>query len=81
MILTVKDLKKALEEVPDDALISSMSFGRNRELQLFTPKRFFIGKSNNGTKLFIINEMGTHWDKEWAEKNDAVEIIKTIDAK
>ena len=78
MLLKVKDLKKALEQAPDEAIISYMGFGKNNQLDFFAPKRFFVGH-NKESLLFIINCMGTHWDEKWAKESGDVTITKTIE--
>lgn len=78
MLLTVGMLKKALKEAPDDALVCSMNFAENYELQLFSPKRFLVGQTKKEGQLFIINNMGTHWDEKWEKGFRGITITKAI---
>jgi len=77
MLLKVKDLKKVLEDAPDDALVCSMNFGEDK-LQTFSPKAYFIAKNDEGDKLFIFNNMGTSWTDRWKKSFGNVEIKKMI---
>ncbi len=79
MLLTVKMLKKALEDAPEDALVGSMNFGADYKLELYSPKRFLVGQTKKEGQLFIINNMGTHWNEKWEEGFNGIKILKTID--
>lgn len=73
MILTVGELKKYLHDIPDEVVFGTMSFADDAEIEIYTPKRFLYIKA---TKLgvsdkFVLNNMGTHWNEEWASKNHA----------
>lgn len=74
MILTVGELKRYLQDIPDDAIFGTMHFADKAEIQTYAPKRFLLlqsGKKGYDGPMFVLNNMGTHWNEEWAQKNDA----------
>ena len=51
-------------------IVGSMGFAKNAEIELFAPKRILITEDAKGNKFFVINNMGTHWNEQWAKNND-----------
>jgi hypothetical protein len=72
MILTVGELKKYLQDVPDNIVFGTMGFAKNAEIEIYTPKRFLYIKSTKKgvSDKLVLNSMGTHWNEHWAKEND-----------
>lgn len=73
MLLKLKDLYKVIEKLykqNPDMLFGSMLPGQ-KDIVLFAPKRFIVAKDNlSDNKFLIINNMGTHWTKEYADSQN-----------
>lgn len=70
-ILTVGELKKYLQDIPDDTYFGFLSFG-HKSVEVFSPKRFLYLKSlplGYGKNLFVCNTMGTHYNDKIASKS------------
>ena len=82
MAMKIKELKRLIENAPDDATFSIMSFASRYEMEFLFPKRGLLIDSPNG-QIFTINQMGTHWSKEWEKENYKIIgwIEKDIDNK
>lgn len=63
--MKIKELKKMLEHVPDEAEFSIMLFDNKYELEFIFPKRGLLLKSKNNELVFAINQMGTHFSGKW----------------
>jgi len=68
--MTIKQLKKAIENAPDDAIFGTMDFANGYEINTLLPKRFLLLESN-GKQMYVANNMGTHWNEQWAKENNA----------
>lgn len=78
VLLKVKDLRKALENVDGELLVADMAFAAGEELQVFSPKRFLLIEAADGQKFFAINNMGTHWNEQWERNNDNAKLRSYI---
>lgn len=78
-MLTIKLLKELINDIPDEAVFSSMSFGmNNNELDFFVIKRALLIKDENNI-YFVLNQLGTHWCEKWEKEN--YKLIKKIEIK
>jgi len=66
--MKIKELKKLIENVPDDAEFAVMNFSSDYEMEFIFPKRGLLIDSPQG-KIFVINQMGTHWSEKWEKEN------------
>lgn len=68
--MTIKQLKQAIENAPDDAIFGVMKFAHGHEIITMFPKRFLLlqGEFN---QYYVSNDMGTHWDINWQKENKA----------
>lgn len=78
MLMTVGQLKTLIKNLDDDMLFTIMEPENNYELKSLCPKRGLILEADDQNKLFCLNNMGTHWRKEWEDKN-FVKLIGSID--
>ena len=75
-MLTIGLLKELIKDVPDDAILSSMRFANNNEMDFFIIKRALLVEDKKST-FFVLNQMGTHWGEKWEKDN--YKLIKTIE--
>lgn len=79
MALTVGQLKKYLQDVPDDTVFGAMSFADKAEFQTFSPKRFLYLSRVNCKNIVVINQMGTHYNDVWEKENKST-LLGWVDA-
>jgi len=65
MLLTVGQLKKLIQNVPDNYLFGTMDFASDNEIKLYAPKRGLLLEAFD-SKYLVLNNMGTHWDDKWS---------------
>lgn len=66
--MKIKELKTLIENAPDDAEFAIMNFSGDYEMEFIFPKRGLLIDSPQG-KIFVINQMGTHWSEKWEKEN------------
>jgi len=65
--MKVKDLKRLLENAPDDAEVALMLFANKYRMEFIYPKRGLLLAAKSGGQVFAINQMGTHFSGQWAQ--------------
>lgn len=80
MLLTIKQLKDALNKLPpelDNVCLGSIDFA-DHEIKFFAPKRYLLIKDNVSNVYYLVmNNMGTHWSEKHEEVNNC-KLIKEI---